>query len=328
MGLAVLIVEGADPVTEALARTLARRGHRVATAPCAEQALELPLPDVFVCEARLPGADGLDLLRTLEQRGERARVVLLLGQPTVEECLRAVQLGATDLLAKPFRLADLVRAVEGRGRTAPLPAPETSRTFDRPYPARPASLRRCALDLSAFALAHGLCPSARARIAGAAGEILENAILHAGLRAGGSVRVRAEIEGERLCLRIRDTGAGFDPERACRTVRRGPATTGLARAAALSESFRLQTAIGAGTEVELRFSLARSALSVACRDLSESEYLEPGEARTLLADLLRGSTPEVEGISPAVAVVLGRLLAGPDMGYAAPRPRHPGPALP
>jgi anti-sigma regulatory factor (Ser/Thr protein kinase)/ActR/RegA family two-component response regulator len=319
VSLSVLIVESEESITQALSRTLARRGHCVATVPSAERALALPLPDVFVCESKLPGACGFDLLSAVQERGDGARVVLLLDDPTGEECIRALRLGASELLIRPFRLADLVRAVEGRRPPSatrpaePSRAPaEPSRAIDHRYPSAPASVAWCSRTLAAFTLRHGVPPSTRARIAGAAGEIVDNAIRHGRLPIHGSIWVRAEIGARSLRVRIRDAGVGFDPVLTRAAARPGPALTGLARAMALSESMRVRTTPGAGTEVDLRFSVMGASLSDRSLDLSEADFLSPGEVRGLLETLLEGKTPDVEGISPAVAVVLGRLLAGPE----------------
>jgi ActR/RegA family two-component response regulator/anti-sigma regulatory factor (Ser/Thr protein kinase) len=310
MALAVLIVDGDEPITDALAHTLERRGHRVRTAPSAERALALPSPDVFVCGSRLTGADGLDLLSAVHERGDRSRVVLLLAEPTVEQCLKAFRLGATDLLRKPFKLADLVRAVE-RERT-PRSGP-TSGVLELEYPAVPASVEGCCLDLLSFALRRGVPPSVRARIAGATAEIVDNAIRHGRPPAGASIRVRAEIAGGSLRLEVRDEGVGFDTKIVREASAPGPARCGLSRAMSLSESFGIRSDPAAGTTIELRFSLSGATLSCRSSDLSEADFLQPAEARGLLETLIDGDDPEVEAIPPAVAIVLGRLLCGPDL---------------
>jgi ActR/RegA family two-component response regulator len=310
--LEVLIVEGEEPITAALASALDRRGHHVATARSAERALELPAPDVLVCEALLSGACGLDLLTAMQERGDRARAVLLLAHPTVEDCLRALQLGATALLTKPFRLADLIRAVEGGSRMVAPCAEEERGVFERSYPASPDSVERCARDLAAFALRLGIPPSARARIASAASEIVHNAHRHGRSRPGGRIRVRAQVDDRSLLLRIRDEGVGFDSSSARATPPPGPALKGLSRAMALSEAMSVETAAGTGTSVELRFCTTTAAFAEGQVDLSEADFLTPELARDVLSALMDGETPDVSGISPALAVVLGRLLAGPE----------------
>ncbi len=316
--LDVLIVEGEEPVTEALSAKLARRGHRVFAARSAEKALALPAPDVFVCEGHLPGSCGFELLSAVRAREDESRFVLLLGEPTVEECLRAFRLGASDLLSKPFRIEDLVRAVEaGPKRPAPRARPtsgpsafSTKQAFERSYPPIERSVELCARELSAFALVRGVPPSVRARIACAAEEIVQNAVRHARLEAGSTIRVRASVARSDFHLEIADEGRGFDLGRARESNSRGPARTGLQRAHALSERFDLRTAPGAGTEVALRFSTSGANLCASGKDLSEIDFLAPGEAEALIGELLEGRTPEIEALSPAVAVVIGRLLAG------------------
>lgn len=321
--LEILIVEGEDPITVALAAALGKRGHRVATARDVETALSLPTPDVVVCEARLSGACGFDLLSAITERGERARSVLLLSDPTVEDCLRAVRLGAAALLTKPFRLADLVRAVEAEEASTRRSSDETaSKTlpassvadfeFRRAYAPVPDSMDRCARELVSFCAFHGVPPSTRARIAGAVCEIVDNALRHGRLGEGSRIRVAGRFEKNWLHLEIEDGGAGFDPRSPGAALPPGPALTGLARAKALSDGLGISTSPGEGTNITLRFCASSVAFPEAKDDLSEADFLTPQRARDTLLGLMDGKTPEVTGISPAIAVVLGRLLAGPD----------------
>lgn len=310
--LEILIVEGEEPITAALAAALGKRGHRVLTAPDVETALGLPTPDVFVCEARLSGACGFDLLSAITERGERARSVLLLSEPTVDDCLRAVRLGAAALLTKPFRLAELVHAVEsGAIGARSASAASDSTGFDSSFPPAPESADRCAREIAAYCVRHGVPASARARIAGAACEIVDNALRHARLGEGACIRVRGRLQKSWLHLEIEDSGAGFDPGSPGAHLPLGPALSGLARAKALSDGFALGSSPGVGTRVDLRFCVSSIAFSEV-GDLSEADFLPPRLAHEVLLALLEGETPEVTGVSPAIAVVLGRLLAGPD----------------
>ena len=311
--LEVLIVEGEEPVTEALSSTLSRRGHRVSTAASAESALAAPPPDVIVCEGRLPGSCGFELLAAVRERGGEARFVILLGDPTVEDCLRALRLGAHDLLAKPFRIEDLVRAVEGGPVPAAKPArgPAAKGAFERRYPPSRESVELCARELCAYAILNGVPPSVRARIACAAEEIAHNAVRHGRLPHGSVFRVLARVEGGTFRLSIADSGVGFDARRILGPGPGGPARSGIQRARSLSEWLDLRSSPGEGTEVELSFSTSGAALSADGRDLSEVDFLALGEAEALIGELLEGRTPDIEALSPALAVVLGRLLAGP-----------------
>lgn len=319
--LDVLIVEGEEPVTEALSSTLARRGHRVSTAASAEVALAAPAPDVIVCEGRLPGSCGFELLAAVRQRGDEARFVILLRDPTVEDCLRALRLGAHDLLAKPFRIEDLVRAVEGSAERKLAHGGGTERklvqgagvseVFERSYPPTRESVELCARELCAFAILRGVPPSVRARIACAAEEIAHNAVRHGRLSRESMFRVRARVDRTTFHLGIADPGVGFDAGRVLGPGPGGPARSGIQRARSLSEWLDLRSKPGAGTEVDMTFSTSGAALAADGRDLSEVDFLALGEAEALIGELLEGRTPDIEALSPALAVVLGRLLAGP-----------------
>jgi DNA-binding response OmpR family regulator len=327
--LGILIVEGDEPISAALASALGKRGHRVTTARNVERALDLPTPDVFVCEARLPGACGFDLLSAITERGDRARSILLVSEPTVDDCLRALRLGAAAILTKPFRMAELVSAVESRTRVTPsesTPATPAPAVWDRSYVATLESADRCARELTAFGVLHDVPPSTRARIAGAVLEVVDNAARHA--RLGGTlIRVRGRILERWLHLEVRDEGTGFDSNAAREAMLPGPASSGLTRANALSDGFEIDSKPGRGTLVRLRFCVASACFDQGEMDLSEVDFLASTTVRSVMSALLEGETPDVTGISPAIAVVLGRLRAGPDPGEATPRPASRGTQL-
>lgn len=75
-------------------------------------------PGVVLTDVRMPGMDGIELLRELVARDRELPVILLTGHGDVPMAVEAMRLGAYDFLEKPFnpdRLADLVRrAAEAR----------------------------------------------------------------------------------------------------------------------------------------------------------------------------------------------------------------------
>ena len=78
--------------------------------------------DVVVSDVILPGATGVDLMKTIRDASSGVQVVMMTGEPTVETASEAVRAGASDYLAKPVDKQDLLRAV---GRAA-----ETKRVLD------------------------------------------------------------------------------------------------------------------------------------------------------------------------------------------------------
>mgnify|MGYP001822458897 CR=1 FL=1 len=159
----ILIVEDEPAVACAVARALESRGHRVRVAASAQDALALARPDVLITDLQLGGLSGLDLLEHYRRRGPAPRTIVVTGDPSLESCRRALRLGASEFLSKPFRLEELVRAVEDGG--APKPT-----VFRASYAVWMTSAEECLRDLVAFLLQRGVGPTGRARIATAVGE--------------------------------------------------------------------------------------------------------------------------------------------------------------
>lgn len=325
--LEILVVEREAAVASAVAASLRRRGHVVATVSTAEAALRLAVPEVIVAAVELDGMDGLQLLETLRLAGEDVRVVLMASLPELDDCRQALRLGAAEFLAKPLDVGELVSAVEGE---PPPGARARHRAFDplRFRQTLPAVVEQAELavrDLTAQLLRWGLGPTARVRIATAAVEVLDNAVRHAYVRPDvpGRVQVEAECDGREVRLCIRDEGLGFDAAALAPGDPTGPLRdpihSGLTRAAALAERLRVHSTVGRGTRVELFFSACRSGFDDrGAIDLTELDWLTPGMSRRVL-EILR-SEPEGDAfnLSPAVAVTVGRLLAGPGAPAGSP----------
>ena len=77
--LRVLIVDDEPPIRKLLRMGLAAQGYQIMEAPNGKAALELieQGPDLIVLDLGLPDVQGLDLLRMLRARNERAPIVVL-----------------------------------------------------------------------------------------------------------------------------------------------------------------------------------------------------------------------------------------------------------
>jgi two-component system response regulator FixJ len=69
-------------------------------------------PGLIIVDIGLPGLDGLDLLDVISKGGGHFPVVVLSGQGSVTSAMRAGRLGVVDFIEKPFRVDDLLAAVE------------------------------------------------------------------------------------------------------------------------------------------------------------------------------------------------------------------------
>src|SRR5688572_494790 len=102
----ILIVDDDRLVLETLSGVLAGEGFQVAGADDAPRALELLAAHpyaIVVTDIRMPGADGLDLLRDVRRRYPGTDVVLMTGFGSLDGAVDAMALGAADYLIKPLK---------------------------------------------------------------------------------------------------------------------------------------------------------------------------------------------------------------------------------
>jgi DNA-binding response OmpR family regulator len=86
--------------------------------------------DLIVLDLRLPGLPGLEVLRTLRDRGVHTPVLVLTAQDSVEFKVDALRIGADDYVTKPFAMAELLARVEAIGRRPKELAPPVVQIAD------------------------------------------------------------------------------------------------------------------------------------------------------------------------------------------------------
>ena len=94
------------------------------------EAIRRHVPDIVICDIRMPGQDGLSMLAGLRSEFPRMQVSVLSGYPDFEYARQAIALGVTRYLVKPSRTAELREAVAAmlealtRREREDLPEPE------------------------------------------------------------------------------------------------------------------------------------------------------------------------------------------------------------
>jgi FixJ family two-component response regulator len=118
----VAVVDDDASFRKAVGRLLRGAGYRVEEHASAEEFLAFPQSDTLGClvlDLQMPGVDGLELQRRLNEPGPGLPVVFLTGHGDIPTTVRAMKAGAVDFLAKPFHDADLLDAVrQGVARDA------------------------------------------------------------------------------------------------------------------------------------------------------------------------------------------------------------------
>jgi two-component system, NtrC family, response regulator HydG len=138
MALRVLLVEDNPSVARSIADTLADEGVGVEVAHSAEQALarlDAVKPDAVLSDVRMPGMDGIQLLKVIRERAAEIDVVLMTAYEDLPTVAAAMREGAFEFLVKPLRLVD-VRNVLARladDRRAREQARDRARDDAEPY---------------------------------------------------------------------------------------------------------------------------------------------------------------------------------------------------
>ena len=115
----ILVVDDEESVRRGYARILGEMDCDTLAAADGEQALQVMAErpfDVILLDLRMPGAGGLDVLRTIKRRWPASEVVVITGYPTVESAREALRLGACDYLAKPADPDQVIDAARGAMR--------------------------------------------------------------------------------------------------------------------------------------------------------------------------------------------------------------------
>lgn len=111
----VLLIEDDPGIVVSLRRLLAEEGHQVETETRGDAGLERAKTnpfDVVITDMKLPGLNGLQLVRELHAARPRLPIILITAHGTTESAIEATKSGAYDYLLKPFEMPELIELVE------------------------------------------------------------------------------------------------------------------------------------------------------------------------------------------------------------------------
>jgi two-component system, NtrC family, response regulator HydG len=111
----ILIVDDEPDMVENCARILRRAGHRCLTATDPLRAaalLESERPDLMLTDLKMPGMDGMELMRRAHKIDPALPVIVITAFATIESAVAAVKEGAFDYLPKNFSVDQLNVSVE------------------------------------------------------------------------------------------------------------------------------------------------------------------------------------------------------------------------
>lgn len=113
--LVVALVDDDDAVRVSTAGLLRHAGHLVESYTSGAEFLASNLPKNLGCillDMRMPGMDGLSVMRALNERGVNCPILVLTGHGDVPMAVEAMRLGAADFLEKPYPPKELLEAIQ------------------------------------------------------------------------------------------------------------------------------------------------------------------------------------------------------------------------
>jgi len=101
----ILIADDEKTFRDTLAKVLIEEGYEVVTAPNGEVALQEISNqefDLAFCDIRMPGIDGLQLLKEIRKVSPHTSVIIITAYGSIESAVQALKMGAYDYIVKPL----------------------------------------------------------------------------------------------------------------------------------------------------------------------------------------------------------------------------------
>ena len=106
----ILIVDDEEGLRRGLSTLLEDDGYAVLATDSAERALEIMEGehiDLVLTDMKMPGMDGIELLKRIRERHGDTRVIILTGYGQIESYIEAMNFGAIEYVSKPFKVNEL-----------------------------------------------------------------------------------------------------------------------------------------------------------------------------------------------------------------------------
>jgi len=111
----VMLVDDEQLALDVLSSYLSENGFVVSTATSGESAVkrfEAEKAEIVIVDFLMSGMDGLAVIERLSKISPSSVFILMTGFPTLDSSIKALRLGASDYILKPFRLSEVSLAVQ------------------------------------------------------------------------------------------------------------------------------------------------------------------------------------------------------------------------
>ena len=106
----ILVVDDEKNIRLTMSQSLEPLDMPVQTAASGEEALEKLRKGLFgmvFLDLKMPGMDGMEVLRRIKKDWPKIRVIIITAHGTIESAVEAMKLGAVDFIQKPFSPGDI-----------------------------------------------------------------------------------------------------------------------------------------------------------------------------------------------------------------------------
>lgn len=111
----ILVIDDEKNIRLTLKKALSNGGYNVNTALNGEEGLKKIDEDIYpviLLDMKMPGIDGMEFLKRINDKNYKTRVVMITGYGSVETAVETMKLGAVDYLRKPFKPKEILEVVD------------------------------------------------------------------------------------------------------------------------------------------------------------------------------------------------------------------------
>jgi len=111
----VLVIDDEQGIRDLFIQALEEDDYEVLTVDNGEQGLDIiknERPDVTFLDLKLPGIDGLEVLKCISGLEIKPIVIMITGHGTIAKAAKTMDLGAYDYIVKPFDIDDIIKLMK------------------------------------------------------------------------------------------------------------------------------------------------------------------------------------------------------------------------
>ncbi len=115
MPATILLIDDEQGFVDTMAKRLGKRALSVSVAYSGQEGIEIlakdNVIDVVILDVKMPGIDGIDVLKLIKTAHPLVEVIMLTGHATVESAIEGMKFGAFDYMLKPCEIDELLAKI-------------------------------------------------------------------------------------------------------------------------------------------------------------------------------------------------------------------------